>query len=134
MTSSHQDSPKVSERAVQAGDLHNALVYARAHLRTHMDWQAYLNQGGELPHDLIGDLEHQKQAINELNTICKVLRRFSAEPHIPVSALLSDEFLGYIANELELAGWQLPADGGKTRDALLVAVTKAIEHVGGGQG
>lgn len=53
---------------------HNALAYARAHLKTHIAWRDYLRAGGELPHDRIGDLEHQEKAIAELNTICKALR------------------------------------------------------------
>jgi hypothetical protein len=57
---------------------HNALVYARQHLKTHVRWKDYLRRGGELPHEKVGDLEHHEQAIRELDTICTVLRR--AEP------------------------------------------------------
>jgi hypothetical protein len=55
-------------------DGHNALVYARKHLKTHMDWVTYLKAGNPLPCEEVGDLEHHEQAIEELNVICAVLR------------------------------------------------------------
>lgn len=61
--------------AMLEAEKHNALTYAREHLRTHIRWRDYLKAGGELPHKKVGDLEHHEQAIRELNTICKVLRR-----------------------------------------------------------
>jgi hypothetical protein len=53
------------------------------------------------------------------------------ETYIPVSALLSDEALGYIVNELERLGWRLRADGAETCADLRAAVTDAIDHLGG---
>jgi hypothetical protein len=60
-------------------DRYNALVYARRMLKTHVKWREFLKSGGELPHDLIGDLEHQEQVIAEYNVICRVLRRAQRE-------------------------------------------------------
>lgn len=57
-----------------AATRHNALTYAREHLRTHTRWINYLRAGGEIPHEKVGDLEHHQQAVKELNTICAVLR------------------------------------------------------------
>jgi len=57
--------------------------------------------------------------------------RRQTETYIPVSALLSDEALGYIANELERLGWQLPANGAELCADLRAAITDAIEQVEG---
>src|SRR5581483_1920131 len=48
------------------GQRHNALVYARRHLATHMRWKQFLDRGGELPHEKIGNLEHHENALREL--------------------------------------------------------------------
>ena len=75
----------------EAAQLHNALIYARRHLKTHVEWRTHLNRGGDLPHELIGNLEHHEQAINELNTICAALRRAGADRR---KALLDQEAEG----------------------------------------
>lgn len=60
-------------------DRHNALIYARSHLKTHIRWRDYLKAGGELPAEEVGDVEHHEQAIRELDVICRVLRWASSE-------------------------------------------------------
>ena len=64
-----------------AAETRLALQHARAHLKTHVAWRTHLGCGGDLPHELIGDLEHQEKAIGELNLVCKVLRRALEHPH-----------------------------------------------------
>lgn len=52
---------------------HNALTYARQHLKTHLAWRKFLKAGGELPCEEVGDLEHHEEAIRELETIYAAL-------------------------------------------------------------
>jgi hypothetical protein len=60
--------------------LHNALVWARRSLKTHIDWCRYIKEGRATEEELrvVGGEEKQEECVEKYNALCLVLRQVIA--------------------------------------------------------